>query len=49
MTYTYTWKNTSKRAQLCGRECEAIAFFVKMRSAWVRFENGQEECVRRAH
>ena len=46
MTYIYKWKNNSKRRELYGRECVVVARF-KMNSAWVKFENGQEECISR--
>jgi hypothetical protein len=46
MNYVYRWKNNSRRLELYGRRCEVIAR-LKMNSAWVRFENGQEECVSR--
>jgi len=46
MSYTYRWKNNLKRRELYGRACVVIAR-LKMNSAWVRFEDGQEECVSR--
>jgi hypothetical protein len=44
--YIYCWKNNSKRQTLYKRTCRVIAR-MKMNSAWVEFENGQQECVSR--
>jgi len=44
--YIYGWKNNSKRQTLYGRTCRVIAR-MKMNSAWVEFENGQQECISR--
>jgi hypothetical protein len=44
--YIYGWKNNSKRQTLYGRICRVIAR-MKMNSAWVEFENGQQECISR--
>jgi hypothetical protein len=44
--YIYSWKNNSRRRGLFGRACVVIAR-LKMNSAWVRFDDGLEECVSR--
>ena len=44
--YIYKWRNNPKRATLYGRRCMVLAR-MKMNSALVRFENGQEEVISR--
>lgn len=45
-TYRYGWKNNEKRQSLYGRCC-VVLVRLKMNSALVRFENGQEEVISR--
>ena len=45
-TYIYKWRNNSKRETLYGRKCQVLGRY-RMNSAWVIFENGQEECISR--
>ncbi len=44
--YTYAWRNNEKRAALYGRRLVVLAR-MKMNSALVRFEDGQEEVISR--
>ena len=44
--YVYKWSNNEKRRELYGQRCRILAR-MKMNSALVRFENGQEEVISR--
>ena len=44
--YRYKWKNNEKRRDMYGRRCRVLAR-MRMNSALVRFEDGQEEVVSR--
>ena len=44
--YLFCWANNEKRLTLYGRKCIVLAR-MKMNSALVRFENGQEEVISR--
>jgi hypothetical protein len=44
--YVYGWRNNEKRRELTNRRCTIVAR-LKMNSAIVRFENGQEEVISR--
>ena len=44
--YIYRWKNNEKRASFYNRRCQVLAL-LRLNSALVRFENGDEECVSR--
>jgi len=46
LPYLYSWRNNSKRRELYGRRLRIIARF-RMNSAWVEFEDGQQECISR--
>lgn len=44
--YVYKWKNNEKRLTLYGRRFKVLAR-MKMNSALVEFENGQQEVISR--